>query len=83
MSNLRTMTNVAKSFGATVEIDPAGESVTINVDAPRYQVWKATQTHCLNDSTFKPYKPDYSDLIERMNYGIEPCTDSECEWCNE
>ena len=60
-----------------------GNSHTCEVEAPPGQLWKASGTHSLVAAAYRPWKPDYQDLKERVAYGIEPCTDPGCEWCSE
>ena len=82
MDNLKAVRCAADKLGATIEDQKIGGHHTCEVFAPHGYLWKATGNHCLTDSCFRPWKPDYADLLARMSYGIEPCTDTQCDWCD-
>jgi hypothetical protein len=83
MTNLREVKTLAKALGATVEDRKSTSFHSCRVEAPPRFRWTEGDVHELVDETNRPWKPDYADLLSRMKYGIEPCTDPECEWCNE
>lgn len=84
MSTLKAVRAAAAKIGAIVEDDKIGISHECRVEAPRGRVWSADTIHELVASgyTAKGQGPDYVDLLDRMAYGVEPCTNSECEWCH-
>jgi len=70
-------------LGCTVEVERIHNTITVRVEAPAGHRF-APDLHEIVDTCFAPWKPDYDDLIERVEgYGTEPCDDPECEWCNE
>ena len=83
MTNLKAVQAAATKLGAVIEDQKTGEHHTCEALAPRRHLWIATGNHCLVDSCYQPWKPDYADLLARMSYGIEPCINPECDWCNE
>lgn len=84
MATLQQAKKVAEKFKATLVDDKSGNHHECRCEAPKGFVWKCDGTiHELIDSCYRPWKPDYQDLIDRMNYGIEKCEEINCEWCNE
>ena len=82
MSTLKEAKKIAAKFNATLIDDKNGNFHTCRCEAPTRHKWKCDNIHELVDETNRPWKPDYQDMIDRMNYGIEPCLDDDCEWCN-
>lgn len=82
MSTLAKVKALAAALGATVEDDKIGNTHECRVEAPRGKRWKCSEIHELIDSSYRPWKPDYADVLDRMNYGIEDCPDADCEWCS-
>lgn len=83
MSSLKKLRNAALKIGATVEDEKIGDSHSCRVEAPLGYVWVSDNLHEFVDSSWKPWKPDYADLLSRVSYGIKPCPLGEnCEWCN-
>ena len=80
--SLRELRAIAKLLGAKVEDDKTGDTHECRVEAPHRKVWRCAGIHELIDCTNRPWKPDYGDLLNRMAYGIEDCTDPDCEWCH-
>jgi hypothetical protein len=81
MATLLKVKTLAKKVGATVVDEKIGEYHTCSVEAPAGLVWSCDQLHELIDSTTRPWKPDYEDLLGRMSQGTELCANPECEWC--
>lgn len=85
-ATLHGLKKFAKFFGATVECDSAGRYETYQVCAPIGKTW-AVGPHMLRVSWHKGdsvYKLDsLVDAIERMTYGLEDCTEQECDYCCE
>lgn len=82
MATLRHVKALANSLSASVEDDKAGYTHECRVEAPHGKVWSCDMIHELVDATNIPWKPDYDDLLSRMNYGLEDCPIQDCEWCN-
>lgn len=80
--NLRKLKALAVKLGATVEVDRIGDTVSCDVFSPPGKFWCEGSTHILCEHAYLPWKPDYAELISRMGYGLEDCTDAECEWCH-
>jgi hypothetical protein len=77
MSRKQVMVRAAR-YGATVE-ESRG---MIYVDAPARQVWEANGCHVLAAAYEEGEKQHaWRDLLERMDYGLEPCQDAECDTC--
>lgn len=83
MSTLAQAKKVANKFKATLVDQKVGYAHECCCEAPKGHIWKCDGLHELVDSANRPWKPDYQDLIDRMNYGVEKCEVSDCEWCNE
>lgn len=84
MTRLADVREHAAGIGAIVTDEKIGESHTCSVESPKGMVWAASETHEFVDSSYRPWKPDYSDLMARMSYGVKPCPYyDDCEWCNE
>jgi hypothetical protein len=68
----------AARYGATVQ---EGEGIVF-VDAPTRQLWEANGCHVLAAAWEPGEKPSaWRDLLERMDYGLEPCQDEACDTC--
>lgn len=80
---LRKLKLKCDALGATVEDIKIGNTHECTVFAPKGKFWSEGSVHLLVDCTYRPWKPDYDGLVSRMDYGLEDCTDSECEWCYE
>jgi hypothetical protein len=81
MTTLKQVKVLAKKLGAKVEDDKYGLIHECRVEAPHRKLWKCCCIHELIDNTNQPWKPDYADVIARMEYGLEDCIDINCEWC--
>lgn len=82
MATLKDVQKVAKKMGAKVTQDKDGNTWECRVEAPNKTIWCCSDIHEIISSSFKPWKPDYQDLLDRMKYGLAKCKDDECEWCN-
>jgi hypothetical protein len=82
MTTLKRVKYFAKKLGAKVEDQRDGYAHRCGIEAPHRFIWCEGGVHELVDETNQPWKPDYAHLIKRMSYGIEPCTDPDCDWCN-
>lgn len=80
MSTLALVKRCATKLGAVVLDQKIGGHHSCTVEAPPGFTW-AEGLHEFVDSTNRPWKPDYADLLDRMSYGLKPCDDPECEWC--
>jgi hypothetical protein len=80
--SLREVKKVASKFQATVVDDKSFNVHRCAIEAPKGFIWSEGDIHELVDETNQPWKPDYADLVTRMNYGIEKCPHDDCEWCN-
>lgn len=78
---LRDVKALAKKLGAKVEDDKIGETHECRVEAPYRKKWACRGVHEMVDSCFRPWKPDYDDMIACMEFGLEDCDDHDCEWC--
>jgi hypothetical protein len=78
---LRDVKRLAAKLGAIVEDEKSGNYHECRVEAPYRKVWKALDVHELVNSSYRPWKPDYADLIRLMNYGVEDCQYQHCDWC--
>jgi hypothetical protein len=77
----------AAKFGATVEWNVINRILDVNVDAPHRQVWKGIGVHtvggmCRTDDP--AWVADWVDfLIKDFAEGTEPCTEVDCEVCED
>lgn len=83
MSTLRMVRKAAEALGATVLDEKIGESHSCEAEAPAGFIWNASGNHCFVDTAYRPWKPDYADLYDRIALGVSPCADPHCEWCHE
>lgn len=81
MTTLAQAKKVAAKFGANLIDEKSGNCHCCRIEAPAHHKWMEGDVHELVDETNRPWKPDYADLINRMNHGVEVCTNPECEWC--
>jgi len=80
---LKDVKALAKKLGAKVEDDKCGNYHTCRVEAPHGKVWACDDIHELVDETNRPWKPDYADMLSRMEHGLNDCPQrDDCEWCN-
>jgi len=82
MIELKNVKARAKQLGAKVEDDKCGNTHECRVEAPHRKVWRAFGCHEIIDCTNRPWKPDYADILNSMDYGLDDCIDNECDWCN-
>jgi hypothetical protein len=83
MTTLAKLRKVAEPLGCIVVQDRAGETVECTVEAPAGFCF-GSGLHMFVDMVYLPWKPDYTDLIARVNSeGIEKCTVEGCDWCND
>ena len=72
---------VAK-YGAKVISDDKSE---VEVEAPRGFCWSAEPTvHSLVSAKWDndTHEDLWKDMADRMDYGVEKCENTECEWCH-
>lgn len=50
------------------------DEIEIRVEAPPFHTWNCDDVHEIVCC-------DVQDARERMLYGVDRCTDPECEWC--
>ena len=81
-ATLRDVRKRAKALGAIVVDDKIGETHECTVEAPPGYRWATDELHQFVNCSYRPWKPDYADLLDRMAQGIEPCPDPDCEWCH-
>lgn len=68
----KTVPQLARSLGAKLEDD----GCNIRIEAPAFHVWAIDQVHEL-------VCHDAFDARERMEQGLERCTDPDCDWCRD
>jgi len=81
MATLKQVRALAKQLGAKVEDDKSGLTHECRVESPHRKRWACCGIHELIDSTNRPWAPDYADVLDRMNHGLEDCI-GDCEWCD-
>lgn len=82
MNTLKQVRALAAQLGAKVEDDKIDNAHECLVEAPHGKVWMCCGVHELVDSTNRPWKPDYADVLNRMRYGLENYPEGlACEWC--
>jgi hypothetical protein len=87
MANIRKFKNTAKKLGAAVfDRCVRGHHWTWVVDSPDGMAWAANGCHTLViDQAWGPkewLESALDDVIERMELGLHPCDDAECEYCH-
>jgi hypothetical protein len=83
VTTLRQVKAAALKIGANVDDHKSGNCHTCTVEAPHRKKWACRGVHEMVDETNQPWKPDYADMLDNMNFGLEDCEDPDCEWCNE
>lgn len=87
MTPRRRLETAARKLGGSVEWHRAGLVVDANVDAPAGRLWKASGTHTIGGScrTNDPaWVAEWVDgLIKEVVEGTEPCTEPDCDVCEE
>ena len=81
MSTLKQVKALAKKLGAKVEDDKVGHTHECRVEAPHRHRWLDGGVHEMVTSAYIPWKPDYEELVARMECGLEDCI-GDCEWCD-
>jgi hypothetical protein len=81
MATLRQVKALAKRLGAKVEDGKIGNAHECRVESPHRKRWTDGGVHELVDSTHALWKPNYADLLSRMDCGLEDCI-GHCEWCD-
>lgn len=82
MCTLVQLKKAADKIGATVEDQRIGMSHMCEVFSPKGKRFFCDSIHILVDDAYIPWKPDYAELLRRMEMGLEDCDDMECEWCH-
>lgn len=83
-ATLKQVKAVALKFGAKVEDEKIGDCHRCMVEAPHGFIWAEGDVHELVDETNRPWKPDYTDMLNRMKYGIRECPNRpHCDWYDE
>lgn len=81
MTTLKQVKAAAAKLGAKVEDDKIGDTHECRVEAPHRKKWACRGVHEMVDSANRPWKPDYADMLASIEFGLEDCTDPDCEWC--
>lgn len=81
MTDLKTVKRKAAKLGAVIDYDPA--IGCLSIEAPGKTVFKANGCHCLAYHTERGQPFDFEDAADSLDWGIEPCTNEECDICNE
>jgi len=79
---LRDVRKLARQLGARVEDTKDHHSHECRVEAPKRKTWDEGGVHELVCGVYQPWKPDYADLLSRMQHGLSDCTDPDCDWCS-
>ena len=83
MTTLAAVKKLAAKLGAKVEDDKIGNSHECRVEAPHRKKWACRGVHEMVNCVYLPWKPDYTDMLDSMNFGLEDCEDVDCEWCSD
>jgi len=83
MATMKDAKKVAKTLGANFAKEKMGMTITCRCTAPYRKMWISGGVHELVDDVYVGYENDYQDMIDRMNIGLEDCTDPQCDWCCE
>lgn len=86
MTTLAQIRRAITKHGAELTIQDAGDARTLNIDLPAGMRWVVNGCHALaghfRPGESKGWASDvYTDMLERMEYGTEVCTDTECDIC--
>jgi hypothetical protein len=53
------------------------------IEAPTGHVWRGSDLHelVIEQAEGEPRSRVWTDAMERMALGVEPCTNGACDWC--
>lgn len=80
---LREVKKVATQFNATVIKERVGNTNSLEIEAPKGFVWCEGGVHVIVDASYYPFPNDYEDVLSRMRFGLEPCTQENCDCFGE
>lgn len=80
----RKVMALAASLGATVKVQEIGRVYDVGVEAPEGHHWREGVHEFRSNCYVGPwsYAEVWTELLERMDGGVEPCT-GECEWWSD
>lgn len=77
---------LARKFGAIVHNESDSLHYSYGIEAPKGYIWNEG----LHEFRLECYKGDpswyedaWKDVYERMEVGMDLCTDKDCEWCTD
>jgi hypothetical protein len=82
---LRNLKRIAEKQGGWVDVTRLPDKVDIQVHAPEGSIWKEDGLHTnvneywIGDDADRDVS--IADAIVRVQSGLEPCTDEECDVC--
>lgn len=80
MTTLARLRQEAAKYNATVTVEREGLSTVCRCTAPLRYKWSGQDIHEFVDEVYTGPN-NYADIISRMKWGTEPCTDIDCDWC--
>lgn len=85
--DMRTLRKALAKVSATLD-EQSYQHGALVVDSPAGSVWAATGGHTLsvafdNHHGHRWLKASIADTLERMAYGLQPCSDIDCDMCAE
>lgn len=80
----KSLAAAVRAAGGTIEECPDGRYVTWQLDSPPGMVWSCAFVHALvvqwDDAQGR--REAHADAMERVAYGVQPCTDPLCDYCH-
>lgn len=84
--SLPALRRAVTALGGVVTVSE-GRGLTVTCDAPAGCLWSSDGTHALVEATSGPGPASWraelvAALLDRVAYGVEPCTDPDCDVCH-
>ena len=88
MATRQKAQRAARDYGAQFLDKSTAQYFDIEIIAPRGKLFSANGCHCLVHHENKGFGPAavrefWSDVVSRIRYGIEACTQPGCDVCSE
>ena len=88
MSSRKQVIEMCRDLGIELDDDSDSREFNIRLYAPHTKRFGCTQTHSLAAHQYKGFGPAavrefWQAVAKDINYGLEDCTDPDCDVCNE
>ena len=81
---LSKIKELAKTIRAEIYISDSYRFVSIDVEAPKGNVWSANFGHIISCGAYVRFsEDDLEDVLKLMKMGVENCHQKDCDFCEE